>query len=120
MVELATGSFPYKDCHTDFEVLTRVLEADPPSLPTDEGFSDEFQTFVRKWFVSTIVYERCENPMAKFTIIYFIFSLTKDVKLRPKYPELLESDYLKNYENANIDVAAWFALVMETKIESNR
>lgn len=49
LVELATGSFPYKGCNTDFEVLTRVLESDPPSLPIDKGFSIEFQTFVRKW-----------------------------------------------------------------------
>lgn len=49
LVELATGSFPYKGCHTDFEVLTCVLERDPPSLPTDQGFSLEFQHFVNKW-----------------------------------------------------------------------
>lgn len=49
LVELATGSFPYKDCNTDFEVLTRVLESEPPSLPTDSGFSLEFQSFVKKW-----------------------------------------------------------------------
>lgn len=49
LVELATGSFPYKDCNTDFEVLTRVLESDPPRLPKDEGFSLEFQEFVNKW-----------------------------------------------------------------------
>lgn len=49
LVELATGSFPYKECSTDFEVLTRVLESEPPSLPTDAGFSLDFQTFVKKW-----------------------------------------------------------------------
>lgn len=49
LVELATGSFPYKGCNTDFEVLTCVLENDPPSLPTDQGFSLEFRTFVQKW-----------------------------------------------------------------------
>lgn len=49
LVELATGSFPYEGCHTDFEVLTCVLENDPPSLPADQGFSFEFQDFVKKW-----------------------------------------------------------------------
>lgn len=49
LVELATGSFPYKGCNTDFEVLTRVLDSEPPSLPTDQGFSLEFQNFVSKW-----------------------------------------------------------------------
>lgn len=49
LVELATGTFPYEGCNTDFEVLTRVLDSDPPSLPNDKGFSVEFQTFVMKW-----------------------------------------------------------------------
>ena len=26
LVELATGHFPYRDCKTDFEVLTKVLQ----------------------------------------------------------------------------------------------
>lgn len=51
LVELATGSNPYKNCTTDFEVLTKVLKSDPPSLPTDRGFTSEFQLFVKKWLV---------------------------------------------------------------------
>lgn len=42
------------------------------------------------------------------------FSLTKDYRNRPKYPELLESAFIKMYESANVDVAAWFASVMHT------
>lgn len=49
LVEMATGHFPYRGCQTDFEVLTRVLESEPPRLPTDAGFSIDFQNFVRKW-----------------------------------------------------------------------
>lgn len=49
LVELATGSFPYVDCNNDFEVLTQILGKDPPRLPTDQGFSLEFQNFVSKW-----------------------------------------------------------------------
>ncbi|XP_031633797.1 dual specificity mitogen-activated protein kinase kinase hemipterous-like isoform X2 [Contarinia nasturtii] len=89
LVELATGSFPYAGCNTDFEVLTCVLEKDPPCLPADKGFSLEFQQFVKK-------------------------CLTKDFRNRPKYPELLESDFFKMYENADVDVATWFASVMHT------
>lgn len=52
LVELATGVFPYKDCKCDFEVLSRVLNEDPPSLPTDpKRFSPEFQSFVSSWYV---------------------------------------------------------------------
>ena len=47
LVEMATGHFPYKDCKTDFEVLTKVLQDDPPFLPRNSGFSHEFQCFVR-------------------------------------------------------------------------
>ena len=42
-------------------------------------------------------------------------SLTKNYRERPKYPELLESDFLKTYENAHVDVSAWFASVTKTK-----
>lgn len=57
LVELATGSNPYKSCNTEFEVLTRVLEADPPSLSKDRGFSVEFQMFVEKWWVFAMCFQ---------------------------------------------------------------
>jgi mitogen-activated protein kinase kinase 7 len=49
LVELATGNFPYKDCKTDFEVLTKVLQDDPPSLPAYPAFSPDFRNFVTRW-----------------------------------------------------------------------
>lgn len=51
LVELATARSPYEGCNTDFEVLTKVLAADPPSLPEDDKFhfSFEFHEFVKKW-----------------------------------------------------------------------
>uniref|UniRef100_A0A6P7G6H7 mitogen-activated protein kinase kinase n=1 Tax=Diabrotica virgifera virgifera TaxID=50390 RepID=A0A6P7G6H7_DIAVI len=52
LVEMATGVFPYQDCKTDFEVLTKVIGQDPPTLPADKGFSEEFRSFVRYWFFS--------------------------------------------------------------------
>ena len=48
-VELATGQFPYKNCKTDFEVLTKVLQEDPPVLPHGMDFSNDFQSFVKDW-----------------------------------------------------------------------
>lgn len=48
-VELATGQFPYKNCKTDFEVLTKVLLEEPPLLPSHMGFSGDFQSFVKDW-----------------------------------------------------------------------
>lgn len=49
LVELATGVFPYQDCKTDFEVLTKVIGQDPPTLPADGKFSPEFRQFVSLW-----------------------------------------------------------------------
>lgn len=83
LVELATGAYPYKDCKTDFEVLTKVLDSDPPSLPDDAGFSEEFRDFVK----------RC---------------LTKDYRQRPKYLQLLEHPFLKHHVSELSIVAEWF------------
>lgn len=88
LVELATGRFPYQDCKTDFEVLSKVLQEDPPRLPPNGGFSLDFCRFVQD-------------------------CLTKDYRKRPKYKTLLEHPFIRRYEQANVDVAAWFAKVMK-------
>ncbi|NXF59446.1 MP2K7 kinase, partial [Ciccaba nigrolineata] len=93
-VELATGQFPYQNCKTDFEVLTKVLQEDPPLLPPAMGFSGDFQAFVRD-------------------------CLTKDHRKRPKYNKLLEHNFIKRYETLEVDVASWFKDVM-AKTESPR
>lgn len=83
LVELATGAYPYKDCKTDFEVLTKVLDSDPPALPEDAGFSSDFKDFVKK-------------------------CLTKDYRHRPKYLQLLEHPFLNYHESKRVDVPEWF------------
>ncbi|XP_012287215.1 dual specificity mitogen-activated protein kinase kinase 7 [Orussus abietinus] len=96
LVELATGVFPYRDCKTDFEVLSRVVQDDPPSLPPDAPFSKEFRSFVS-----------C--------------CLTKNYKHRPKYHKLMEHSFLKKYEslqdeetNSSLPTSGcqWFGRVM--------
>uniref|UniRef100_A0A6I8PAK9 Dual specificity mitogen-activated protein kinase kinase 7 n=1 Tax=Ornithorhynchus anatinus TaxID=9258 RepID=A0A6I8PAK9_ORNAN len=94
LVELATGQFPYKNCKTDFEVLTKVLQEEPPLLPNNMGFSVDFQSFVKD-------------------------CLTKDHRKRPKYNKLLEHNFIKRYEMLEVDVASWFKDVM-AKTESPR
>ncbi|XP_055853697.1 dual specificity mitogen-activated protein kinase kinase hemipterous isoform X2 [Episyrphus balteatus] len=89
LVELATARSPYEGCNTDFEVLTKVLDSDPPSLPRDKGFSSDFHDFVTK-------------------------CLTKNHQERPKYPELLEQPFIKSYELAFVDIPLWFRSVVET------
>ena len=53
-VELATGVFPYKNCKTDFDVLAKILQEDPPLLPPGQGFSMDFCGFVRDWYAPFI------------------------------------------------------------------
>ncbi|KAM7348436.1 dual specificity mitogen-activated protein kinase kinase hemipterous-like [Cochliomyia hominivorax] len=90
LVELATARSPYEGCNTDFEVLTKVLESEPPRLPEDDKFhfSIEFHEFVSK-------------------------CLTKNHNLRPKYPQLLELDFIKFYETAEVDIPFWFKSVVD-------
>ncbi|TMS23297.1 Dual specificity mitogen-activated protein kinase kinase 7 [Larimichthys crocea] len=94
LVELATGQFPYKNCKTDFEVLTKVLQEDPPLLPLSMGFSLDFQSFVKD-------------------------CLTKDHRKRPKYHGLLGHSFIRRYEVLEVDVAGWFQTVMD-RTESPR
>ncbi|XP_030381535.1 dual specificity mitogen-activated protein kinase kinase hemipterous isoform X2 [Scaptodrosophila lebanonensis] len=91
LVELATARSPYEGCNTDFEVLTKVLDSEPPSLPRGDGFyfSQEFHDFVCK-------------------------CLTKNYLDRPKYPELLVQPFVRTYEIAKVDVPNWFQNVVET------
>ncbi|XP_073982006.1 dual specificity mitogen-activated protein kinase kinase 7-like isoform X2 [Rhodnius prolixus] len=84
LVELATGKFPYPDCKSDFEVLSRVLQDDPPSLPEGNDFTPHFRDFVK-----------C--------------CLSKDYHVRPKYRKLLEHSFLRKYMEENVDVASWYA-----------
>ncbi|XP_064615892.1 dual specificity mitogen-activated protein kinase kinase 7-like [Liolophura sinensis] len=84
LVELATGEFPYKGCKTDFEVLSKVIQEDPPRLPPGNGFTLNFYSFVTD-------------------------CLTKDYRKRPKYKKLLEHNFIRHYSSKNVDVASWFA-----------
>ncbi|ELT92369.1 hypothetical protein CAPTEDRAFT_151233 [Capitella teleta] len=88
LVELATGVFPYINCKTDFEVLAKVLQEDPPRLPRGQGFSMDFCHFV------------CQ-------------CLTKDYKRRPKYKKLLEHGWIVRYSRLPVNVAQWYARVSE-------
>lgn len=74
LFELATGKSPFAECHTDFDILVRVVKNDPPALPNDMDFSDEFRNFL----------SAC---------------LTKDWKLRPKYKQLIEHEFIVKHMN---------------------
>lgn len=61
-----------------------MLDSDPPCLPDDQGFSEDFKDFVK----------RC---------------LTKDYKQRPKYNQLLEHPFLNSPLILSlVGVSDWF------------
>ena len=93
LVEMATGHFPYRDCKTDFEVLTKVLQDDPPLLPPNK-FSREFELFVQD-------------------------CLMKDPKDRPKYKKLLMHPFIKKFEREEVDVGAWYRQVISINGSTN-
>ncbi|XP_046844085.1 dual specificity mitogen-activated protein kinase kinase 7-like [Xenia sp. Carnegie-2017] len=82
LVELASGKFPYDHCKNEFEILTRIIEERSPALPTDKGFSMEFQSFVTQ-------------------------CLHKDRENRPKYPSLLKEEFIKTSEKTVVNVGEW-------------
>ncbi|CAL8095481.1 unnamed protein product [Orchesella dallaii] len=84
MVELATGKFPYENCQTDFEVLTKILKNDPPRLA--DSFTPEFRSFV----------EMC---------------LKKNFQERPKYKQLLEHPFIKKSEQTMVNLQTWLDIV---------
>ena len=95
LVELATGSFPYKDCKTEFEVLTKVIQDDPPCLPPNQGFSQEFRGFVHD-------------------------CLLKNHKDRPKYKKLLEHPFIVKYRDMDVDVGSWYHSVSHHSGDPNK
>lgn len=64
LVELATGIFPYQNCKTDFEVLTKVLQQESPTLPKHLNFSVNFQQFVSLWYV--LIWSLITNTLSTF------------------------------------------------------
>ncbi|UJR27524.1 hypothetical protein I4U23_008808 [Adineta vaga] len=86
LIELATNVHPYANCRTDFDVMARIVTEDPPQLPFQLSFSDNFRSFVN-------------------------ICLIKDFQQRPKYgPLMLHSFFIQSAEQP-VNVADWYRLV---------
>ena len=46
--ELAVGRFPYQSWTSLFDQLESVVKGEPPRIPSDAGFSDDFVAFVHR------------------------------------------------------------------------
>ncbi|CAF0930930.1 unnamed protein product [Brachionus calyciflorus] len=89
LVELATGEYPYRNCSSEFEVMTCILSSEPPVLIGDQ-FSEMFKSFISS-------------------------CLKKDVSKRPKYNVLLKHEFVKYYSETEVDVKSWLRSVLEKK-----
>lgn len=86
LIELATGNFPYSNCQTDFEMLTLILDSEPPALPNSMQFSMDFRRFVT-------------------------LCCTKKYENRPKYRDLLGQEFIARYERTQVDIGGWLKSV---------
>lgn len=87
MIELATGSFPYKKWNTPFEQLKQVVQDPPPKLPADQ-FSAEFEDFITQ-------------------------CLHKDVQKRANYDLLLQHPFIKKGETNDFDLKQYVENVFD-------
>ncbi|KAM8704210.1 hypothetical protein ACLKA7_008758 [Drosophila subpalustris] len=92
LMEVATGTFPYRKWDSVFEQLCQVVQGDPPRLHTSYNGMEFSQEFVD--FVNTC--------------------LIKKESDRPKYSRLLQMPFIRRGENSHTDVAAYVADVLES------
>ncbi|XP_075144817.1 dual specificity mitogen-activated protein kinase kinase 4 [Haematobia irritans] len=88
LMEVATGTFPYRKWDSVFEQLCQVVQGDPPRLYQGQEFSTEFVEFVNT-------------------------CLIKNESERPKYDRLLQMPFILRGERSNTDVAAYVTDILE-------
>ncbi|CAH8663510.1 unnamed protein product [Dicrocoelium dendriticum] len=82
LLELATGSFPYKGTELEFAIMSKIISEPAPSLPHHIPFTSAFRYFV----------DCC---------------LKKDPRQRPKYRSLMSTEFFCRHNVAPIDVLEW-------------
>jgi mitogen-activated protein kinase kinase 7 len=95
LIELATNAYPYSNCRSDFDVMSRIVTENSPQLPAHLSFSDDFRSFV----------DMC---------------LIKNYKQRPKYGELMLQPFFIQSREEPVDVAGWYRQVTRAAIEKQR
>jgi mitogen-activated protein kinase kinase 7 len=95
LIELATNAYPYSNCRSDFDVMSRIVTENSPQLPAHLSFSAHFRSFV----------DMC---------------LIKNYKQRPKYGELMHQPFFIQSREDEVDVAGWYRDVTRTAIEKQR
>lgn len=88
LVELATGEFPYARWTNPFEQLKQVVKDNPPRLPANSSFSEEFRDFISS-------------------------CLQKDYTKRLYYNQLLEHDFCKLHRESPTDITTFVEQVLD-------
>jgi mitogen-activated protein kinase kinase 7 len=95
LIELATNAYPYSNCRSDFDVMSRIVTENSPQLPAHLSFSDHFRSFV----------DMC---------------LIKNYKQRPKYGELMLQPFFIQSHEQPVDVAGWYRDITGAAMEKQR
>lgn len=88
LIELATGSYPYSEWKTVFQHLQQVVYGPSPALPPGR-FSKLFEDFVNN-------------------------CLMKDYKSRPRFGDLLEHQFITQYNEKDVDVAHFVSAALDS------
>lgn len=75
---MATGSFPYRGCFSEFEVLMKIVHDEAPCLPPNQGFSEEFQSFIK----ACLEKDRVNRPKFDVLLVSIIVTLKKFLRFR--------------------------------------
>ena len=126
-----------------FELLTRIVEGEPPSLPQGKGFSPEFCDFVGKWYVDTHggrdrdrERERAHTPSHTHTHTFthththtslhtYSPSLARSMRKAPKeraaLTDLLQHPFISDKkELEKVDMAEWVQSTMVRSVLEER
>ncbi|TGZ59047.1 hypothetical protein CRM22_009296 [Opisthorchis felineus] len=86
LLELATGSFPYKGTEIEFAIMSKIISEPPPSLPHHIPCSSAFRHFI----------DLC---------------LKKDHRQRPKYHALMNTDFFRRHNVPPRHVLDWLQCI---------
>ncbi|CAH0563699.1 unnamed protein product [Brassicogethes aeneus] len=88
LIELSTGRFPYQKWGTPFEQLQQVVTDEPPKLPVDGSFSEEFVDFT-------------------------VNCLKKSYQERWNYNQLLEHPFLIRAREVDTDISGFVSDILD-------
>ncbi|GAB1602808.1 dual specificity mitogen-activated protein kinase kinase 2-like [Argonauta hians] len=90
LIEVGNRKYPYTLTANPFDLITEIVDGDPPKLSGDK-YSSTFKDFIK-------------------------ICLTKEVKNRPKYEKLLKHDFLVNANTSDFNMKEYLEPLINTYI----